>query len=256
MSNAIQLYSNQDFSVRTTQDADGKVWFVAKDVAEALEYPENSVKQVNNLFGAVPDCWKGHKQIMTVTRGEQEMLCLTEQGVYFFLGRSDKQKALPYQMWIAGEVVPDIMHTGGYSTKQTLSEDLKAVQVVLEPAGITGNQLSLALDRAYKTYTGRSALEAAGVQLIAPTQNQFLTPTDIGKQFGLSAIRVNQVLAGAGYQHKIADKWEPLEPAKPYAVMQDTGKVHSNGTPIRQLKWDSSILDVFEELLQQDEVSA
>ena len=75
--------------------------------------------------------------------GEQDMLCLTEQGVYFFLGRSDKPKALPYQMWIAGEVVPDIIHTGGYSTKQTLSEDLKAVQVVLEPAGITGNQFHL-----------------------------------------------------------------------------------------------------------------
>lgn len=253
MSNAIQIYSNQDFSVRTTQDAYGKVWFVAKDVAEALEYTLDG--GTGKYFAHVPEVWKGGKRISTPS-GEQEMLCLTEQGVYFFLGRSDKPKALPYQMWIAGEVVPDIMHTGGYSTKQTLSEDLKAVQVVLEPAGITGNQLSLALDRAYKSYTGRSALEAAGVQLIAPTQNQLLNPTDIGKQFGLSAIRVNQVLAGAGYQHKIADKWEPLEPAKPYAVMQDVGKTHSDGTPIRQLKWDSSILAVFEELLQQDEASA
>ena len=119
------------------------------------------------------------------------------------------------------------MHTGGYSTKQTLSEDLKAVQVVLEPAGITGNQLSLALDRAYKSYTGRSALEAAGVQLIAPTQNQLLNPTDIGQEFGISARKVNDLLAGAGYQHKIADKWEPLEPGEPYAVMQDVGKTHS-----------------------------
>ena len=68
------------------------------------------------------------------------------------------------------------MHKGSYNTKQTLSEDLRAIQVVLEPAGITGNQLSLALDKAYKSYTGRSALEAAGIQLVAPTQNQLLNP--------------------------------------------------------------------------------
>lgn len=258
MSNAIQIYSNQDFSVRTTQDTDGKVWFVGKDILNALEYSEASTPA--QVMQSVPEVWKGIKRIDSSSENgivqSREMLCLTEQGVYFFLGRSDKPKALPYQMWIVGDVVPDIMHTGSYNTKQTLSEDLRAVQVVLEPAGIKGNQLSLALDRVYKSYTGRSALEAAGIQLIAPTQNQLLNPTDIGKQYGLSAVRVNQILAGAGFQHKIADKWEPLELGQPYAVMQDTGKVHSNGTPVRQLKWDSSILDVFEELLHQEEASA
>lgn len=32
------------------------------------------------------------------------MLIISEQGFYFFLGRSDKPKALPYQMWVAGDV--------------------------------------------------------------------------------------------------------------------------------------------------------
>ncbi len=89
---SIQLYSNEDFSVRTTQDADGTVWFVAKDVAQALEYTEESIKSLANLLAPVPDCWKGRKRIQTIDRGMQEMLCLTEQGVYFFLGRSDKPR--------------------------------------------------------------------------------------------------------------------------------------------------------------------
>lgn len=42
------------------------------------------------------------------------MLTLTEQGLYFFLGRSDKQKALPFQKWIAGVVLPSIRRTGAY----------------------------------------------------------------------------------------------------------------------------------------------
>ena len=95
MSN-IQLYSNEEFSVRTTKDEDGTVWFVAKDIAEALEYSDESVKSLANLLAPVPEAWKGRKRIQTIERGVQEMLCLMEQGVYFFLGRSDKPKALPY----------------------------------------------------------------------------------------------------------------------------------------------------------------
>ena len=40
--NNIQVYNNNSFSVRTITDADGVTWFVAKDVAEALEYPEST----------------------------------------------------------------------------------------------------------------------------------------------------------------------------------------------------------------------
>lgn len=30
----------------------------------------------------------------------------------------------------------------------------------------------------------------------------------------------------------------------------ELGKTHSDGTPIRQLKWDSSILPIFEQLME------
>jgi phage antirepressor YoqD-like protein len=43
------------------------------------------------------------------------MVVLTEQGLYFFLARSDKPLALPFQKWIAGEVIPSIRKTGKYS---------------------------------------------------------------------------------------------------------------------------------------------
>jgi phage antirepressor YoqD-like protein len=43
------------------------------------------------------------------------MVVLTEQGLYFFLARSDKPLALPFQKWIAGEVIPTLRRTGEYS---------------------------------------------------------------------------------------------------------------------------------------------
>ena len=203
------------------------------------------------LIQSVPEIWKGTKRICT-PGGEQEMLCLTEQGVYFFLGRSDKKKALPYQMWIAGDVVPSIRKTGSYSIKGTNpalpSGALDGAKTIFEVAGIKDNQLALALDKIYRRHIGYSALEAGDVKLVAPSEHQLLTPTEIGEHFGLTARQVNAMLAEAGYQHKIAGKWEPLPPGKPYAVMLDVGKSHSDGTPIRQLKWNSSILDVAEKL--------
>lgn len=252
--NSIQLYSNEKFSVRTTQDTDGQVWFVGKDIVEALEYSEESIKSLTNLFAPVPECWKGRKRIQTIERGLQEMLCLTEQGVYFFLGRSDKPKALPYQMWIAGDVVPSIRKTGIYIANPeaaVIPQGLvREATELLALASIKGNQAVLAIDKLLKVYTGRSVLQAAEVELLAPDNHQLLTPTEIGRELGLSARRMNEILAGAGYQHKIADKWEALGDGGKYGVMQDTNKRHSDGTPIRQLKWQTCIIPIVEELLE------
>ena len=155
-------------------------------------------------------------------------------------------------MWIAGDVVPSIMETGGYRNRR-LPDDIEAIRMVLEPSGIKGNQLTLALDKAYKRFTGYSALALTDTQLTAPTKHQLLTPTEIGRKFGMSPQRVNEILAGVGYQHKIAGKWEALPDGAHYAVMQDTGKRHSDGTPVRQLKWDSAILDSFSRIMEEDE---
>ena len=257
MNNSIQVFSSNEFSVRTTRDDDGNIWFVAKDIMKCLDYSNASTPA--QVMQSVPDIWKGIKRIDTVERGMQDMLCLTEQGVYFFLGRSDKPKALPYQMWIAGDVVPSIRETGSYTINQNVTAIPQGIinegAAIFERAGLKGNQLVLALDKLFKSYTGRSALQSADIHLVSHSQKQLLTPTDIGNQFGVSARKVNDILAGAGYQHKIAGKWEAIGDGANYSVMQDTNKRHSDGTPVCQLKWVSSILPVFEGLLNLDEES-
>ena len=43
-----------------------------------------------------------------------------EQGLYFFLARSDKPMALPFQKWLAGDVLPSIRRHGLYATPNTV----------------------------------------------------------------------------------------------------------------------------------------
>ena len=91
---------------------DGEPWWAARDVVLSLGYAESS--DTNSLMSKVPPKWKGPKRFGT-PGGVQEILGLSEQGLYFFLGRSDKPAALPFQEWIAGEVIPSIRRTGQYS---------------------------------------------------------------------------------------------------------------------------------------------
>lgn len=121
MSAAIDLrnFAFEDSLVRVHMDDDSQPWFVAKDVARALEYSEASLNQLNNLFRHIPEEWADHKSIMSRSENGvvqcRDMLCLSEQGLYFFVARSDKPAALPFQKWLAGEVLPTLRKTGAYA---------------------------------------------------------------------------------------------------------------------------------------------
>ncbi len=93
---------------------DDQPWFAAKDIISALGYAKSS--SPTKLTAHVPDQWKGVNPIHT-PGGTQRLMMLSEQGVYFFLGRSDKEKALPFQMWLAGEVLPAIRKHGRYEDR-------------------------------------------------------------------------------------------------------------------------------------------
>lgn len=117
------VFSHPSFGTVRIVERNDEPWFVAKDVAKALGYPENSLRQLNNLFQSVPDEWKGRNPIMTLG-GEQEMLIISEQGLYFFLSRSDKPVALPFQKWMAGDVIPSIRKHGLYATEEVVDRIL------------------------------------------------------------------------------------------------------------------------------------
>ena len=129
MENKLAVFNSGDFTARTFTDEDGVIWVVAKDVAQSLGY--NLDGGMSRIFGHVPENWTGGKRIAVRSENgveqEREMLCLTEQGLYFFLGRSDKKAALPYQIWVADKVVPSIRKHGIYMTPD------KAEEIIANP---------------------------------------------------------------------------------------------------------------------------
>lgn len=135
--------------------------------------------------------------------------------------------------------------------KYTLEDKLKGTALILQYAEIKGNQLALALGKQYKKETGYSAIKATNTVLVAPIQEHLATPTQLGKQLGLSPVKTNKLLEEYGYQEKNEyGEWTPTQLGLEVGgTLLDVGKAHANGTPVRQLKWPYSVVDTLKEYL-------
>ena len=131
--NSIKVFEYGESTIRSMQE-DEVVFFVAKDVASALGYAWD-----RNLINKVPPEWKGVKQIHT-PGGEQGVACLTEEGVYYFVARSDLPKAIPFQKWIAGEVIPSIRKTGKYSIVKDMTGGFVVPRTMAEALRLAADQ--------------------------------------------------------------------------------------------------------------------
>ena len=186
--------------------------------------------------------------------GTQNMWCLSEPGLYFFLNRSDKPKALPLQKWVAGEVLPSIRKTGGYSipAPKLSREDRYRLGVYRDAyktakmIGFEGNMALLAADNYCKSTLGCSVLAHMGAtHLLADPRGKVYTPTELGQLVNppMSAVKFNLALEAAGLQRKEMGTWMPCDAAEGLFEWADTGKKHSLGTPVKQLRWFKDVLD-------------
>ena len=253
MNNALQVFQNEQFGQVRVIEKDGEPWVVAKDVAVALGYGADS--KMGMIFKHVPDAWKGVNPIYT-PGGMQEMLTISEQGLYFFLGRSDKKDALPFQMWLAGDVVPSIRKTGGYAlprvekpSAKTIAETrtvFKALNGIAKDFGLDKNAAAISAAQGTKKVTGVDVMALLEVTAIeAPTQEKHFTPTQLGGMFGgKSGKAINKALEAAGMQKRTPHRaWIVTEKGKAFSRLFDTTKQHSDGAPVTQIKWSESVLN-------------
>jgi prophage antirepressor-like protein len=84
-------------------------WFVLADVARAMGYARTS-----DTTGHLRPKHKGTAKCRT-PGGEQEVIIISEPGLYRLMMRSDRPEADRFQDWITDEVLPSIRKTGGYS---------------------------------------------------------------------------------------------------------------------------------------------
>lgn len=83
MNNSIQVFKSNDFSVRTSKDDDGTIWFVARDIAAALEYSEASVSNMDKTISTSIRL----KPFMSVLQGSFALKTATSRNTETAVGR-------------------------------------------------------------------------------------------------------------------------------------------------------------------------
>lgn len=122
--NELKVFEFDKNNIRTETDEEGNVWFIAKDICEFLEYKSTS-DTVSRL-----DTDERRVTVFTDTLGrQQEMLSVSESGLYTLIMRSNKTEAKPFRKWITSEVLPSLRKNGIYSTKEIDPLDLMQFQL-------------------------------------------------------------------------------------------------------------------------------
>ncbi|WP_051189900.1 BRO-N domain-containing protein [Laribacter hongkongensis] len=119
------VFSFDTHAVRAI-NRDGEVWFVATDVATALEYSHTP-----HMLRHLDDDEKG-VHIVDTLGGPQDVATISESGLYSAILKSRKPEAKRFKKWVTAEVLPAIRKTGSYAAPapspapKSISADLKA----------------------------------------------------------------------------------------------------------------------------------
>ena len=116
MQNQISVFNFRTTEVRTVV-RDGEAWFVASDIAKALNY-----RDAEKMARMLDDDERGTHIVGTVstnqhgTASEQSntVIVINESGMYHAVLKSRKPEAKPFRKWVTSEVLPTIRKTGKY----------------------------------------------------------------------------------------------------------------------------------------------
>lgn len=122
----LQVFYNENENVNVrTQIIRGEPWFVAKDVAMAL-----NITWSGHTLDSIPNVWTQMVKL-TINGSDggvsdiRRMTLINEAAVYKLAFRSNKPEADRFVNWVTGKVLPSIRRTGIYSVSNEIPENTK-----------------------------------------------------------------------------------------------------------------------------------
>lgn len=235
---------------------DGVPMLSARDVALVLGYTNPSKAYQDHCKSLKKLSYNELLELKWVSPNTQGEYVIPKSDVLRLVIKSTKQEAEQFERWVFEDVLPSIIDTGSYflpnSSVSSIHELTNAMIIAREGAklarafGFKGNMIALSGNTLAKTVTGVDMLALMGAtHLIADPRGMTYTPTELGAMCDpkLSAIKFNLLLEAAGLQTKEYGSWLPTDAADGKFEWLDTNKRHTDGTPVKQIKWFSSVLN-------------
>lgn len=123
----LTVFNNEEFGNLRTIDIDNEIWFVGKDVAEALGYKDTSdaLKRHVDNEDKLTRCFSDSGQ-------SRNMYIINESGLYSLTLSSKLPSAKRFKRWVTSDVLPSLRKTGSYSLSnaQDLSQNTQLVLAI------------------------------------------------------------------------------------------------------------------------------
>ena len=202
--NELQIFNNPEFGEVRTIVKNDEVWFIGKDVAEALKYSNTNKAIKDHVDEEDKQFFRGNETLGLKSTNNYGAIFINESGLFSLALSSKLPKAKEFKRWITKEVIPSIRKHGGYLTPAKIEEVLSNPDTIIKLATElkklrTENQMQaqqIAEFKPIKEY----------VDIILQSTDT-VTITQIAADYGLSAKKLNKILNEEKVQHKVNDQW-------------------------------------------------
>ena len=202
MNTAIEVFKNDEFGSIRTMTVNGEPMFVGKDVAEALGY-----KNANDALSKHVDVDDKGVAKRDTLGGMQEMVIINESGLYSLILCSKLPTAKKFKHWVTAEVLPAIRKHGVYAMDDLLNDPDALITALTAYKEEKEKVAQLQEENLQKTQM-ISELSPKATYYDLILQSASLVPiTSIAKDYGMSAKRLNSLLAENGIQFKQGKTW-------------------------------------------------
>lgn len=235
MENQLQVFDFEGSNVRTV-NIDGNPYFVGKDVATILGYKNTK----DALLKHVDDEDKLGSQIATSGQN-REMKVINESGLYSLVLSSKLPSAKKFKRWVTSEVLPAIRKTGAYQAKPKDNYQIPATY---------GEALQLAATLQTKIEHDAPSLKYFHDQMRNPG---LMTTTEIAKDYGWSARKLNKYLESKGVIYRQGNKWVIYQKYADKGYSQYEPFPYDNNKGVKNnLKWTQRGKKFIYDLLAED----
>jgi len=228
----LQVYKNAEFgSVRTTKIA-GQPYFVGKDVADILGYSNTRKALIDHVD-------KEDKDDVTIRDAigrNQTMTAINESGLYSLILSSKMPNAKKFKRWVTNEVLPAIRKHGLYATDDlianpdlaiaaftALKEEREKNKELMAAVAIGQQQIAEMKPKATYYDVVLKCRDAVNISVIA-------------KDYGWSAMRMNEHLHEKGIQFKQGDIWLLYQKYAPNGYTKTNTHIYEDSKGIQHTK--------------------
>lgn len=189
--NEVQLFNFENHEVRSLL-INSEPWFVGKDVADVLGYKNQNDALSKHVDGEDKDTIAIRDSIGR----NRNTPIINESGLYSLVLSSKLPSAKKFKRWVTSEVLPALRKTGQYQVKELSGSELMA-KALIEAQNVLAAKDKVIEEMKPKASYYDVILNCKGL----------LATSVIAKDYGWSAIRLNEYLHKKGIQFKQGKTW-------------------------------------------------